>query len=80
MTVLLLALTLLVSFIGHPYLIGSLDLSQGLKSVQGCRLSCRMLQIDEKIAVDDGLRFKVMINIVAIAIIVNLLAISKLHT
>ena len=57
---------------GHPYLI-SLDLSQGLKSVQGCRLSCRLLQIDEKIAVDDDLRFKVIITLTIIVIALPLL-------
>ena len=56
---------------GHPYLIGSLELSQGLKSVQGGRVSCRMLQIDEKIAVD--LRFKVIITITLIGIALPLL-------
>ena len=48
MIVLLFALTLLVSFMGHPYLIGSLELSQGL---QGGRVSCRMVIITINIIV-----------------------------
>ena len=55
-----------------PLPAGRVPHGAGRPSLQGSRLSCRMLQIDEKIA-DDDLRFKVIITITMIGIALPLL-------